>query len=75
MLEDENIIGTYELKDNKIYEVWYEFFDGTQANMNGYHKKIATYMCKEKAIAEKDRLNSKVKYENPYYIKEVILDD
>jgi hypothetical protein len=43
--------------------------------MNGYHEKIATYLSKEKAIAEKDRLNSKVKYENPYYIKEVILND
>ena len=48
--EDENIIGTYELKDNKIYEVWYEFFDGTQANMKGYHEKIATYMSKRKRM-------------------------
>lgn len=58
----------------KIYEVWYEFYDGTQANMNGYHKKIKTFKNKEKAIKEKDRLNAEIR-ESPYYIKEVELDD
>lgn len=24
----------------KIYEVWYDYFDGTQANDNGYQKRI-----------------------------------
>ena len=59
----------------KIYEVWYEFYDGTQANMNGYNKKIKTFKSKDKAVEEKNRLNAENKYENPYYIKEVELDD
>lgn len=56
----------------KIYEVWYEFYDGTQANMNGYHKKIKVFKDKDKAIAEKERLSANGEI---YYIKEVELDD
>lgn len=59
----------------KIYEVWYDYFDGTQANNNGYQERIKTFVSKDKAIAERDKLNAEVKYENPYYIKEVVLDD
>ena len=59
----------------KVYEVWYEFYDGTQANLRGYHKRIKTFASKDKAVNERDRLNAKVKYEKPYYIKEVVLDD
>ena len=61
----------------KIYEVWYKFFDGTQANMGGYTKKVKTFQSKEKAIRERDNLNANAQFpsEKPYYIKEVELDD
>ena len=59
----------------KIYEVWFDFYDGTQANMNGYQERIKTFLSKEKAVAEMNRLNGERKYEKPYYIKEVELDD
>ena len=59
----------------KVYEVWYNFFDGTQANNRGYQKKIETYLSKEKAEQRVTELNNKVKYENPYYLKEVELND
>ena len=59
----------------KIYEVWYEFYDGTQANLGGYYERIKTFTSKDKAVNERDRLNAEVEYENPYYIKEVVLDD
>lgn len=61
----------------KIYEVWYEFYDGTQANNNGYDKKIKTFASKEKAIEERDRLNANAQFpsEKPYYLKEVELND
>ena len=61
----------------KIYEVWYNYFDGSQANFNGYRKKIKTFASKEKAIAERDKLNANAQFpsERPYYIKEVELDD
>ena len=61
----------------KIYEVWYEFYDGTQANNNGYDKKIKTFASKEKAIEERDRLNANAqkKKKKPYYLKEVELND
>lgn len=58
----------------KIYEVWFDFFDGTQANNTGYQKRIKTFMSKEKAIAERDRLNEG-RHEKSFYIKEVELDD
>lgn len=58
-----------------IYEVWYEFYDGTQANLRGYRKRIKTFASKDKAVNERDRLNAEVEYENPYYIKKVVLDD
>lgn len=61
----------------KIYEVWYEHYDGTQANNNGYNKKIKTFSSKEKAIKERDKLNANAQFpsEKPYYIREVKLDD
>ena len=59
----------------KVYEVWYNFFDGTQANLNGYKKRIETYLSKEKAEQRINELNNQVKYENPYYLREVELDD
>ena len=60
-----------------VYEIWYEFYDGTMANNNGYTKKIKTYLDKEKAYAEKDRLNSEAQFpsEMPYSVREVKLDD
>ena len=64
-----------ETMNEKIYEVWYEFYDGTMANSRGYRKRIKTFASKEKAENERDKLNAKVEYENPYYIKEVELDD
>lgn len=60
---------------NKVYEVWYDFYDGTQANLGGYQKRIKTFISKDKAIEEKERLNKEFKYENPYYVREVELDD
>ena len=57
----------------KIYELWFDYFDGTQANMNGYQEKIKVFASEEKAIEERDRLNESNR-EKPYYIKEVVLD-
>ena len=59
----------------KIFEVWFDFYDGTQANLGGYQERVKTFMSEEKAVAEKDRLNAECEYENPYYIKEVELDE
>lgn len=61
----------------KIYEVWYEFYDGTQANNNGYHEKVKTFSSKEKAYATRDKMNENAQFpsEKPYYVKEVELDD
>jgi len=60
-----------------VYEIWYEFYDGTMANNDGYTKKIKTYLDKEKAYAEKDRLNAEAQFpsEMPYSVREVKLDD
>ena len=55
-----------------IYEVWYEFYDGTQANFGGYHKKLYSYVDKEKAEQKLKELKQDGEI---YYIKEVELDD
>lgn len=57
-----------------VYEVWFDFFDGTQANLGGYQKRVKTFLSKEKAFAERDRLNAGLR-ENQYYVKKVALDD
>ena len=64
-------------KPNKIYEVWYRFYDGTQANLGGYTKKIHTYLNKKHAEKEVEQLNSDpdLHGEHPYWVKEVELDD
>lgn len=60
-------------KMTKLYELWFDHFDGTQANLNGYQKKIKVFASEDKAIEERDRLNEGNR-EKPYYIKEVVLD-
>ena len=56
-----------------IYEIWYDYFDGTQANLNGYQERVKVFADEEKAIAERDKLNKQLR-ENPYYIKKVELE-
>ena len=58
----------------KIYEIWYDNFDGTQANLNGCQERIKVYTNKLNAKIERDRLNANSQ-ENLYYIKEVELND
>lgn len=61
----------------KVYEIWYKFYDGTQANSNGSNEKIKTFKDKKNAINERDYLNANAQFpkEKPYYIKEVELAD
>ena len=59
----------------KVYEVWYDYFDGTQANLNGYEEKMETYLFKEKAEKRVAELNNEIEHENPYFLKEVELND
>ena len=53
-----------------IYEIWYDFFDGTQANTRGYQKRIETYLDKDEAYDRLEYLNH-YNSEKPYYIKKV----
>lgn len=61
----------------KVYEIWYKFYDGTQANSNGSNEKIKTFKEKENAINYCLNANANAQFpkEKPYYIKEVELSD
>ena len=59
----------------RIYEVWFNFYDGTMANSNGYRERVHVFLDKDKALAKVDELNSQREYENPYYLKEVDIDE
>lgn len=62
-----------KLDEMSLFEVWYNFFDGTMANMNGYQKRIEVYKNKEKALKRIDELNGDNR-EKPYYLKVVELN-
>lgn len=54
-----------------IYEIWYEFYDGTQANLGGYHERLYSYIDKDKA---EEKLRELEEDGEIYYIKEVELN-
>ena len=60
---------------SKAYEVWYDYFDGTQANRGGYKRKVHTYLHKENAILKRDELNQAKDKSYPYYLKEIEIED
>lgn len=62
-----------KLDEMSLFEVWYDFFDGTMANSNGYQKRVEVYKDKEKALQRIDELNGD-NNEKPYYLKVVELN-
>jgi len=62
-----------KLDEMSLFEVWYDFFDGTMANTNGYQERIEVYKDKEKALRRIDELNGDDR-EKPYYLKVVELN-
>lgn len=62
-----------KLDEMSLFEVWYNFFDGTMANSDGYQKRVEVYKDKEKALQRIDELNGDDR-EKPYYLKVVELN-
>lgn len=62
-----------KLDEMSLFEVWYDFFDGTMANSNGYQERVEVYKDKEKALQRIDELNGDNR-EKPYYLNVVELN-
>ena len=62
-----------KLDEMSLFEVWYDFFDGTMANTDGYRERVEVYKDKEKALERIDELNCDNR-EKPYYLKVVELN-
>ena len=62
-----------KLDEMSLFEVWYNFFDGTMANTDGYRERVEVYKDKEKALERIDELNCDNR-EKPYYLKAVELN-
>lgn len=53
------------------YELWYDFYDGTQDDRNKCQKKIKTFIDKRVAWRELKKLNAKCEFHDPYFLKRV----
>ena len=63
-----------KLDEMSLFEIWYDFFDGTMANSNGYQERVEVYKDKKKALQRIDELNGDDR-EKPYYLKVIELNE
>ena len=54
-----------------LYEIWYDFYDGTQERIDCCRKKVKTFIDKKMAWNTLRELNAKCEFHNPYFLKKV----